>query len=231
MVDITRTSVLRHEFEKALRHLPLKAAKRIKKLLEAGLIGDETIAQVQHIVTQELGAKEAHKVLNRYSMLFWKRGSAFALRQLKRAGLTLEIPSYLAVMDEETLTALRAMQLDLVKGMSNNMKKDVAFQMREGLLRGEHPTKIADRITGVARITKNKATRIARTEATRVFNEAAGDRYKKAGVEKFRWDAIGDERTCDICSGLDGKIFPMDAMKPPAHPGCRCTITPVIEKT
>ncbi|MHC1623467.1 MAG: minor capsid protein [Candidatus Methanospirareceae archaeon] len=231
MTDITRTAVLRHEFERSLRRLPGKAAKRIKKLLETGLIGDETIAEVQRIITQELGAKEARKVLNRYSMLFWKRGSEFALRQLKRAGLTLEIPSYLAVMDEETLNALRALSLDLVKGMSDSMKKDVAFQMREGMLRGEHPTKIADRIAKVTRITKNRATKIARTEATRVFNEAAGDRYKKAGIERFRWDTIGDERTCDICNDLNGKIFKMAAMKPPAHSNCRCTITPVIEKS
>jgi len=229
-VDITRTAVLRHEFERELRKLPVNAAKRIKALLATGLIGDETIAEVQHIITQELGAKEAHKVLNRYSMLFWKRGSEFALRQLKRAGLTLEIPSYLAVMDEETLTALRAMQLDLVTGMSETMKKDVAFQLREGMLRGEHPTKIADRIAEVAQITKNKATRIARTEATRVFNEAASDRYKKAGIEKFTWTAIGDERTCDICDGLDGQIFSIGSQKPPIHVNCRCTIVPLIEK-
>ena len=232
-MDITRTGVLRHEAEKALRRLPSKASKRIRELLAiTGTINNDTILEAQHIITQELGAKEAHKVLNRYSMLFWKRGSDFALRQLTRAGLTLEIPSYLAVMDAETLTALRAMQFDLVKGFSEETKKAVAFQLREAMLLGEHPASqaMADRITAIAKQARWKATRIARTEATRVFNEAAGDRYKKAGIERFRWQAVMDERTSDICTELNGKIFLMSAPKPPSHPNCRSTIVPVIEK-
>jgi SPP1 gp7 family putative phage head morphogenesis protein len=228
MVDITRTSVLRHEFEKAIRKLPANAGKRIKELLETSVMSDEVIVEIQHIITKELGAKEAHKVLDRYSMLFWKRGSTFALRQLKNSGLTLEIPSYLGIMDEETLSALRAMQYDLIDGVADKMKKDVAFQIREGMMQGEYHKKIADRIKNVVRITKKTATKIARTEATRVFNIASADRYTKAGIEKFRWVAIGDERTCEICNALDGRIFDMSSEKPPKHPYCRCAIVPVI---
>lgn len=232
-MDITRTSVLRHEAERALRKLPMKAAKRIRELLATtGTINEDTIRTIQHIITEELGAIPAHKFVNRYSLLFWKRGSEFALRQLKRAGLTIEIPSYLAVIDEETLTALRAMSLDLVKGLSEETKKAVTFQLREAMLQGEHPASqaMADRITAVTKQAQWKATRIARTESTRIWNEAAENRYKKGGVEKWKFVAIGDERTCSICNGLDGQIFSIGSQKPPIHVNCRCTIVPLIQK-
>jgi len=67
------------------------------------------------------------------------------------------------------------------------------------------------------------------------------------------WLATGDERTCEFCDALDGKVMSLgdnfldkgDTMTgrdggqmtadyehiqyPPAHPDCRCTIIPVIK--
>ncbi|HIF03047.1 MAG TPA: hypothetical protein EYQ84_07045 [Nitrospinaceae bacterium] len=41
---------------------------------------------------------------------------------------------------------------------------------------------------------------------------------------RVKWIAVGDERMCPICGGLDGKEFNIDNMPPiPAHPACRCT--------
>lgn len=40
------------------------------------------------------------------------------------------------------------------------------------------------------------------------------------------WTALLDERTCDVCEGLDGE---MTDEVPPAHRGCRCTKVPEFD--
>ncbi|MCG8423689.1 MAG: phage head morphogenesis protein [Proteobacteria bacterium] len=78
--------------------------------------------------------------------------------------------------------------------------------------------------------------RVARTEVMAAYN----DRHHAALVEvdaqdpgyQQRWDAAADRRTCDVCGPLDGKtaamegVFPGGFRRPPAHPNCRCTLTP-----
>lgn len=53
--------------------------------------------------------------------------------------------------------------------------------------------------------------------------------YKDLGVKKVRWVAEKDFRTCDVCSGLDGQIFPLDSVPPKQHWSCRCHIIVVKE--
>lgn len=59
--------------------------------------------------------------------------------------------------------------------------------------------------------------------------------YQECGIEKYRFLATLDTRTCPICGELDGKIFPVSNMKigvncPPMHSGCRCTTVAVVSK-
>lgn len=50
---------------------------------------------------------------------------------------------------------------------------------------------------------------------------------KDAGVQYVRWHTQEDERVCEDCEPLDGKVFPIDAMPQiPQHPRCRCWISP-----
>ena len=59
--------------------------------------------------------------------------------------------------------------------------------------------------------------------------------YQECGIEKYRFLATLDTRTCPICGELDGKIFPVSNMKtgvncPPMHSGCRCTTVAVVSE-
>ncbi len=81
---------------------------------------------------------------------------------------------------------------------------------------------------------RNAADRIVRTELTRIQNAAAADTYKAAGIEKYEYLAIEDDRTSEECSELNGKIFRLDDAVvgenfPPIHPNCRCSIIPIVE--
>jgi SPP1 gp7 family putative phage head morphogenesis protein len=53
--------------------------------------------------------------------------------------------------------------------------------------------------------------------------------WQESDVSQWIWSAILDERTCPICTPLDGQVeesrddFPYS---PPVHPNCRCRILP-----
>lgn len=50
--------------------------------------------------------------------------------------------------------------------------------------------------------------------------------YERAGVEKVQWVAEKDERTCNVCMKLDGKVFGINEVPGKTHYNCRCYIIP-----
>lgn len=73
---------------------------------------------------------------------------------------------------------------------------------------------------------------IARTEILRSSNLGAHAIYDANAdvVKGWRYSATLDDRTCPICSPLDGKEYALDetANIPPKHPNCRCSDVPVL---
>ena len=51
--------------------------------------------------------------------------------------------------------------------------------------------------------------------------------YKALGVEKVKWNAEIDHKTCGVCSELDGEVFDLNNAPPKQHYHCRCWLTPV----
>ncbi len=232
--DPTRTRVLREEFARALRALPRAARKRVEELLlTSHRITEETIEEAKRIIEQELGPEKAERIISKYTELAFMRGSEYAIRQLKKYGVEVRIPAGLAILDEETLKVLKGLQLDLIKGLSEDTKKNISRVIREGQIAGKHPRSIAEELREVWKISKHRAEMIARTETIRTFNTAAERRYRLAGVEMYRYLAAADERTCSVCFPKHGKIFRLGdagAPRPPLHPRCRCTISPVVRR-
>lgn len=119
-----------------------------------------------------------------------------------------------------------------LKPMGEVMEKSVA----EGIMLGEHPSKIAQRIQRANRhVNRVVANRDARTTISTVANDCHMDSYKRAGVKRYEVVATYDERTCPVCGSLDGRKFPIeDAVAgrnyPPLHPNCRCTTVAVLSK-
>lgn len=72
------------------------------------------------------------------------------------------------------------------------------------------------------------ARRIVRTESAYVANAAQAKAYGEAGIDRYRFVATLDSRTCECCGALDGKVFELAKAKPgtnypPMHPFCRST--------
>jgi len=116
-----------------------------------------------------------------------------------------------------------------IKDISKDLNKRVKFKDRLRMKDGRLVlNKKGSPILSLA--AANRPIAVSRTETTRLSNLGAVNNYKKGGVEKIRWIAAMSERTCPVCEGLNGQIFPIDtSVIPPAHGMCRCTTTPVIK--
>jgi len=125
----------------------------------------------------------------------------------------------------------------LIKTIADTNFDALKRTLTEGIKLGEKIPKLAARITAEYNDCKGyKAVRIARTETISASNQGALQAYDQSGVvEEKEWLAETD--ACDICLdiALQGAVplhssFSGGFDVPPAHPNCRCTVLPVIEK-
>lgn len=71
------------------------------------------------------------------------------------------------------------------------------------------------------------------TESTTINSFARKEIMKAKGAKKYRFYAREDERTCEHCGALHGKVFPIAQFEvgvtaSPIHPRCRCWEVPII---
>lgn len=141
------------------------------------------------------------------------------------------------------LSYLQDYQLGLIKRITQEVREQVKEELKRGYIMGESIPDIAKRLRntklgkGVWPSAQKRAEVVARTEIIRASNQGALYVYRQYDVKRVMWLAAADERTCEICgtpNGLHRKIFPIDQVPfggPPAHPRCRCFITPHIVTT
>lgn len=65
--------------------------------------------------------------------------------------------------------------------------------------------------------------------AINVTDRARLAAFHEAGIENVKWNTEHDERVCEVCDELDGKIFPIDKAPGKQHINCRCFYTPVFD--
>lgn len=132
--------------------------------------------------------------------------------------------------DRAALDILVTRDLSGLKGITDEMSKQIMAEITDGMLRGDSMDKVAkaidDRIDNIGR---TRAEMLARTETMKAFNEGALTQYDKHGITEVEWLAAPGERTCDECLSLDGQRFPIDGRPDcPVHPNCRCVLLPIV---
>lgn len=75
-------------------------------------------------------------------------------------------------------------------------------------------------------LTKSRAQMVARTEMAAAMVEGTKLRYEAEGIQQVQWQAVGSSRTCGYCAPRHGKVYRLSEVVCPAHPNCRCTVTP-----
>ena len=125
------------------------------------------------------------------------------------------------------------------KAVTNFEKKEFDRLVKSGIKEATARIRATERATRYSDSLKSKrATMIARTEIQIAQNEGRQEGWNQAAKEGYvdvesqkMWIIAQDERTCDICSELDGEIVPWDGTfssgdETPGrvHPNCRCTM-------
>lgn len=103
-----------------------------------------------------------------------------------------------------------------------------------GILSGQSIQKMAKKLDETMNVGMYNSTRLIRTETNYFHNQAELQSYKDDGIIAYKYLAVLDNRTSEICRELNGKIFRVkDAVVgenyPPMHPFCRSTSVPITE--
>lgn len=123
------------------------------------------------------------------------------------------------------------------------LRKEIASEISRGISTGQDYVEIARNIEAYAKIPKNRAMTIARTESHRIQCKATSDAQyeaKKKGANVVKqWDSTMDKFTRDSHRELDGQIreldepfnvngheamFPGDFGRPEEDVNCRCAL-------
>lgn len=112
--------------------------------------------------------------------------------------------------------------------------KYIANDWKTSLLQRKHLNEVLEELDNRFKTIERVLDKLAMTESTAVGSLARQEICKELGVKKYRFYAREDERTCDHCGGLHGKVFPMTAYEvgvtaSPIHPRCRCWEVPIID--
>ena len=227
--------------------------KWLEEQVEKGLL---TTAQYEQIGT----AVEAVWT-NLYVYDSYKRGVIRARRELIAAGVdvpTIEESGGIGVimgtpfhMDRVGLLFTRVFS-DL-QGITDAMDAQISRILAQGIIDGDGMMLLARKIVatingdGVDKLgitdtlgrfipAKRRAEMLARTEIIRAHHLATIQEYRNWGVlgikVKAEWNTAGDDRVCEKCASLEGRVFTLDEIegKIPLHPMCRCMALPYIEE-
>ena len=154
-------------------------------------------------------------------------------------GVSLGVPS-----DDDIWAAMysRPFQGKLLRGWLDDLPDGTAERVRaairQGYIDGRSPLDIARELRG----TRNRrgimdtsargAETLARTAMAHTAASARSRSYQRSRVVVGeQWVSVLDHRTSAICRARDGTIYPKgEGPRPPAHPSCRSTTVPVIER-
>lgn len=139
-------------------------------------------------------------------------------------------------------------------GVNKETDKQIRAELAEGLSQGEGIDELAARIEKVYGAAAGyRAERIARTETIRAENFASQESWRQSGVvEAKEWYTAHDERVCQFCKPMDGRVVGLEARffdkgetftgnkggtlkldfddieGAPLHASCRCTLLPIL---
>ncbi len=124
---------------------------------------------------------------------------------------------------------------EAIWGDSERVAAWVQDDMAKALARGESWRRLCDELSRrFVGVSERDVMRLVVTEGTYVSRQAQLAELAREGFTEYRVELVGDERTCEVCSALVGKAFPIDGARvgatlPPIHPRCRCQIAPAVD--
>lgn len=138
------------------------------------------------------------------------------------------------VNDEAAEWAMRYAAL-LVTDILGTTRQRIQREVAAFILTSETIGELSRRIQASGIFGESRADMIAVTEVTQAFAQGNMIAWLGSGVvQRRRWNTNNDELVCPVCGPLNqqvaelGQPFEGGIDNPPAHPRCRCWITPVV---
>lgn len=173
----------------------------------------------------------------------YQKGIQRAQIESKKAGFTLETPpiggglgtpSFNNPFHIDRVGLLYTRTFNDLKGITNEMDKQISRVLSQGMIEGKSPRTIARDINNrIDKIGITRARTLARTEIIRAHHQANINEFELAGVEKVtvlaEWVTAGF-RVCPLCQFNEGEIFKLSEIRGliPLHPNCRCVAVPIV---
>ena len=129
------------------------------------------------------------------------------------------------------LESLYTRNFEALEGITEDLDRTLSRVLTRGLLDGENPRTIANRLTKETRsMQRTRARTLARTETLRAHNAAAGKRYQEMGVEYVE---VLTHDPCPVCQTIEaGNPYPVSEahrlVPARSHPNCVCSVAPLI---
>jgi len=187
----------------------------------------------------QLGSPIENSWANIYIRQAYEKGVNRAQVEMKTAGYLIpETASVATAMQVpfhiDRVGLLYTRNFTSLKGITDEMSKQISIVLAEGMATGKGPVEIANIINDrVDKIGITRARTLARTEVIRSHHMGMVQEMRNWGVVGVKvlaeWVTAGDGRVCSLCKPLDGKVFTLDKVEfmLPKHPQCRCIIIPL----
>lgn len=121
-------------------------------------------------------------------------------------------------------------------GDNNRLVRQLDTELTQAIIRGDNGQDVTKRLSERMGVGFRNARRLVVTEMSHIQSEATFHSYRESGVvQQYEFLATLDEKTCDICGPLDGKVFKLSEKEAgvnanPLHPYCRCTTVPYFDE-
>jgi SPP1 gp7 family putative phage head morphogenesis protein len=144
-----------------------------------------------------------------------------------------------ALANEAAAQWAEAYSFELVSGITNTTQTALQREIAGFAESGETFQQFNRRLAGSDLFSAARSEMIAVTEVTRAYAQGNMVTWRESGVtEGKEWNTANDEivAECPICFPLHEKVIEIDeeftsqsfsGATPPAHPLCRCWLTPV----
>jgi SPP1 gp7 family putative phage head morphogenesis protein len=116
-------------------------------------------------------------------------------------------------------------------GDRTKLINELQTSLTQSLIRGESLDQVISSFADRMGVSQQAAARLIRTESAYFSGQSRLDAYRETGVEEYKYVAILDKRTSEICQEMDGRVFRLSEAKagvnyPPLHVYCRSTTIP-----
>lgn len=190
-----------------------------KKIIEKKDIDKVDTIQLKYL-------KELKTILKSSFMSIYKDGQVQANSELFKSNFRQPTTT------EEFLRLLEQENFNYIGDWQYNVTKNVRQQLIIAIKEGKPLSEVINILDNEGKaLSEVSLERYSRTKHTEVMNRGRLEAFESSGVvAAYQYSAILDDRTSDICRGLDGKIFQAGKEPvPPMHFNCRSLLIPITK--